>query len=75
MSKEQKALYDYLVEYVTDEETAKIIIDGGEMGYYYGAGGYVIIDDDEISEALDDENKFVVTDASLNNSYLVGSLP
>jgi len=74
MNKEQKALYDYLVEYVTDEETAKIIVNGGEIGYYYGAGGYVILDEDEISEALEDEDKFVLTDERLLNSYLIGSL-
>lgn len=73
MNEEQKNLYDYLVEYITDEETAKIIINGGEAGYYYGAGGYVVLDEEEISEALKDEDKFVVSDSSLENSYLVGS--
>ena len=74
MTKEQKALYDYLVEYVTDEDTAKIIIDGGEKGYYYGAGGYTTIDANEADDYVN-EGYTVIDDASLTNAYLIGSQP
>lgn len=74
MSKEQEALYEFLVEYVTDEETAKIIIDGGEQGFYYGIGGYTTIDANEVDSYVN-EGYNVIDDASLTNTYLIGSQP
>lgn len=76
MTETEKALYNYLVNYVTDETTAKLIIKGGENGYYYGRGGYVSIDrndNERMSELTEDDEPFLIDDASLNDAYLIGS--
>lgn len=76
MTKTEKALYNYLVDYITDEATAEIIIKGGERGYYYGRGGYVAIDtndNERMSELSEDDEAFLIDDAGLNGVYLIGS--
>jgi len=78
MNKSEQALYNYLVEYVTDDETAKLFVDGGEGGYYYGGGGYVSVDRDDkelMNELMNDDNRFLIDDVSLDDAYLIGSLP
>lgn len=44
---EQKQLFECLTDYVTDNASAGIIVNGGELGFLYGRGGYMIIDDGE----------------------------
>ena len=78
MTESEKALYEYLVDYVTDDETAKIIIKGGEQGYYYGNGGYVEIDRNDkemMDKIINDEDAYLIDDAGLDNAYLIGSMP
>lgn len=73
-NKEQKQLFEYLTDYVTDNATAGIIVNGGENGYYYGRGGYVSInkDDGELMELINDGG-LLIDDAGLDGTYLVGS--
>ena len=47
---EQKQLFEYLVDYVTDNATAGVIVNGGELGFLYGRGGYMVIDNSEQSQ-------------------------
>lgn len=77
MTESEQALYNYLVEYVTDEETAKQIIDGGEQGYYYGNGGYVEVDRNDrkrVNELINDEDAYLIDDAGLDKAYLIGTI-
>ena len=71
-NKEQKQLFEYLTDYVTDNATAGIIVNGGENGYYYGRGGYVSINRDDVE--LMEQGGLLIDDAGLNGTYLAGNL-
>lgn len=73
---EQKQLFEYLVDYVTDNATAGVIVNGGELGFSYGRGGYMVIGDSEqeqefYNEQLDAGGYGMELDGI---TYLVGSL-
>lgn len=73
---EQKQLFGYLTDYVTDNATAGIIVNGGELGYTYGRGGYIPYTDDEAAtdEFYQEQTQFGAYWFSLDGcTYLVGS--
>lgn len=77
MTAEQTKLYNYLIDYVTDKETAEKIIQGGEMGFLYGDGGYYTcdvndLDKDFVNEQLE-YGGYLLEDMALDNKYLIGS--
>lgn len=70
---------EFLIDYVTDEETADLIIKGGEQGFYYGVGGYLVFDPDNAEELSAfneyvEDDYMVIDDESLTYKYVVGSL-
>lgn len=77
MTAEQTKLYNYLIDYVTDKETAEKIIQGGEMGFLYGGCGYYTCDINETdSEFIAEQLEFggmLLDDMALDNKYLIGS--
>lgn len=67
---------EFLTDYVTDVETADIIIKGGEKGFYYGVGGYLAFnpaDADELSAFNEyvDDGYMTIDDASLQYKYVI----
>lgn len=81
MTNSEKKLYEFLVQYETDETTAAIIIKGGYMGFAYGIGGYYEFDRDQMDS---DQEEFIneqlelganlLEDVALDHSYLIGSM-
>lgn len=75
---EQKELFGYLTQYVTDNATAGIIVNGGELGYSYGRGGYIsYTDEDASSDDFYQEQTQVWGAYSFSHNgytYLVGSM-
>lgn len=70
---EQKQLFEYLTDYVTDNATAGIIVNGGELGFLYGRGGYMVIDEhmqEYYNEQLENGGYGVELDGV---TYLIGS--
>lgn len=70
---------EFLIDYVTDEETADLIIKGGEQGFYYGVGGYLVFDSDNADELSAfneyvEDDYMVIDDESLTYKYVIGSL-
>ena len=70
---------EFLIDYVTDEETADLIIKGGEQGFYYGVGGYLVFDPDNTEELSTfneyaEDDYMVIDDESLTYKYVIGSL-
>ena len=72
---EQKQLFEYLVDYVTDNATAGIIVNGGEIGFLYGRGGYMVIDESEQSQKFYNEQCEVGGYGAIIDgvTYLIGS--
>lgn len=68
---EQKQLFEYLTDYVTDNATAGIIVNGGELGFLYGRGGYMVVTDKEFyKEQCEAGGYSVDLDGT---TYLIGS--
>ena len=70
---------EFLIDYVTDEETADLIIKGGEQGFYYGNGGYLVFNSDNAEELSTfneyaEDDYMVIDDESLTYKYVIGSL-
>lgn len=70
---------EFLTDYVTDAETADMIIKGGEQGFFYGGAGYLAFnpaDADELSAFNEyvDDGYMTIDDASLQHKYVIGSL-
>lgn len=71
---------EFLIRYITDEETADLIIKGGEQGFYYGGAGFLTYDPDDtedmkaFNEAVEDEDYLTIDDTALYYKYVIGSL-
>lgn len=74
MGKEQNKLYDYLVDYVTDSETALKIIKGGYQGYCYAGCGYEVVDNNTDPDYLKEQEFNLISDTYLDYDYLVGGM-
>ncbi|MEY8736447.1 hypothetical protein AB9M75_04155 [Lactobacillus sp. AN1001] len=78
MNAKEKELFDFLVEYYTDEVTARKIINGGDQGYCYGGCGYIEVDpDDEFDqEFIQEQESNLISDVSLPGTgyFLVGGM-
>lgn len=69
-TREQCKLFEFLARYYTDGKTALMIINGGYLGYCYGAGGYVNADNNE----MDGQEVNLISDGSLEHAYYVGAM-
>lgn len=74
----EKDLFDFLVEWVTDEVAAQKIIKGGYQGYLYGGAGYVEVDPDdpEDKKFIQEQESNLISDAGLPGTgcFLVGGM-
>lgn len=77
---ELNKLQDFLATYITDEDTADLIIKGGEQGFYYGGAGFLTYDPDDtedmtaFNEAVEDGYYLTIDDTALHYKYVIGSL-
>ena len=74
---ELNKLQDFLATYITDEDTADLIIKGGEQGFYYGGAGFLTYDPDDtqdmmaFNEAVESEDYFTIDDTALHYKYVI----
>ncbi len=72
--KKQKELFKYLTDWVTDEETAGRIVNGGQTGFLYGNGGYYPYTErtEFVTEQIE-LGTVEIEDAGLSQKYLIGT--
>lgn len=74
MTPEQQELFNFLVEYVTDENTALFLIKGGEIGFVYGHGGYIKDPSDDYYNEQIELGSIGIDDVGLSHRYMIGIL-